>query len=550
MFVCVTPRLRLIRPLRSFWYAVPEGLTVAIGDIVEIPWRSSFVIGVIIEIRDLSPLHVPTKPVRRVLLPSFISRTSLNFLSWFADFYAISPALAFKTLFPDIPPSLRKKNSFIVPDSPSPPAEVTIPPYSYEKKNVPILQAAIHFLHSPSKPVLIRYVKESDKLAFYYTVFKNYPEKTLLICPTKAAAQKLVAEFFWLKPVFFHADMTAKEMWDRFYSAHTSEAPLIIGTKSALAFVFAQTVKTVIVDDDDSSHHRNYDQNPRYLVQDALFEAFKKLFPRFILTARVPRITSAFACQSFFFPAPLSKVTLLNLEEERLGKRLSIISEPLLAAVQKSKKFFFFVNRIGYARYLICRTCHRFYASLDLSHCTICRSSDLREAGFGTEKFLETLRVHFPNRSVVILDRNHIEIPKEYDILVATEKSFGVVDFSVFDAGAVWHVDSLIAHLSWRSSESAFALLLRLRCSLPHLFLQSFFPDSEVLQRMLHNDYPAFFQKVLDERKIFSYPPYGHIALLLRGGKTYKTLALKNVSWASMNLPTDSVIDLDPDNLS
>lgn len=550
MFALVLPRIRLVRSLSSFWYSVPSDFTPHVGDLVEIPWRKSFVIGVVIRLDVAPPNALKCKPLERVLSPKLFSEQSLLFLHWFARFYAVSPALGLKTLFPDVPRSFRKK--------PLPPfgAENFFSgkpdqPHSSTQKNVPVLQDAIQFLQNPTKPLLLRYVRSSDLAGFYYALLKKHPRSTLILCPTVSSAEQLAREFSWCKPILFHSDFTPKELWIRFCEASAKNTRrLIIGTKSALTFALLGAVETVIVHDEDSAHHRNYDQNPRYAVHDALLHAFPILFSRLIFTARVPRITTSFASQAFFLSAPLPSIRVINLEEERLAKRLSIISEPLFEALRTARKFFFFVNRIGYARYLVCRSCHRLYPLSALVRCSVCQSTDLRPAGFGTEKFLESLQKLFPERIVAIIDRNNPQLPEKYDFLIGTEKSFSLVDFSQFDGGVICHADSLLAHTSWRASERAFALISFLRSVLPNLFIQTFSPNSHMLHYILNNDYASFFQEVLPERKMFSYPPYAHIISLLRHGKPPQISSMQNDAFPPKDLPPDVFVDLDPDTLS
>ena len=44
--------------------------------------------------------------------------------------------------------------------------------------------------------------------------------------------------------------------------------------------------------------------------------------------------------------------------------------------------------------------------------------------------------------------------------------------------------------------------------------IQSFIPDNEIVQSIIYDNYREFFIKVLQERKLFNYPPFWHLATL------------------------------------
>jgi len=44
--------------------------------------------------------------------------------------------------------------------------------------------------------------------------------------------------------------------------------------------------------------------------------------------------------------------------------------------------------------------------------------------------------------------------------------------------------------------------------------IQSFIPDNEIVQSIIYDNYREFFIKVLQERKLFNYPPFWNIATL------------------------------------
>ena len=55
--------------------------------------------------------------------------------------------------------------------------------------------------------------------------------------------------------------------------------------------------------------------------------------------------------------------------------------------------------------------------------------------------------------------------------------------------------------------------------------IQSFIPDNEIIQSILFSNYKEFFIKTLEERKLFSYPPFWEIATLeFRSKSTEKSL--------------------------
>jgi len=102
-----TARIALNRPLRRlFDYSVPEGVTLAPGQRVKIPFGRQQAVGLVVETDVAPPEGITLKPVQSVLeeWPALPSET-FQLLSWASDYYQHPLG---ECLFTALPPALRR----------------------------------------------------------------------------------------------------------------------------------------------------------------------------------------------------------------------------------------------------------------------------------------------------------------------------------------------------------------------------------------------------------------------------------------------------------
>ena len=158
--------------------------------------------------------------------------------------------------------------------------------------------------------------------------------------------------------------------------------------------------------------------------------------------------------------------------------------------------------------------------------CPNCKENAIRDFGLGTEKLEEEIKKMFPNASIVRMDADtttkkgsHERIIKqienrEYDIIIGTQMISKGLDFPFVTLVGVINADESLNIPDFRSGERTFSLLCQVagragRDELPGtVVLQTYAPQHPIIRFAATQDYPAFYQYEIEERRKMLYPPF------------------------------------------
>ncbi|MDD5892004.1 MAG: primosomal protein N' [Bacteroidales bacterium] len=187
--------------------------------------------------------------------------------------------------------------------------------------------------------------------------------------------------------------------------------------------------------------------------------------------------------------------------------------------------------------------------------CTKC-SSEVKPTGAGTQKIEEQARALFPEAVIARLDSDTAQSRayskktiREFsegktDILIGTQMLAKGFDFSNLELVAVISADSMLGMQDFRADEKAAQILEQFRGrssrrSKGLFVIQTAQPDHPVYQRLLNNQNKELSQDLLQERKLFGYPPYSRIVEIefrdssqSRAGSMSERLAGELQKWA------------------
>lgn len=176
---------------------------------------------------------------------------------------------------------------------------------------------------------------------------------------------------------------------------------------------------------------------------------------------------------------------------------------------------------------LTCHTCGTLYRIPNL--CPQCNGRHIVTHGFGTEKVEDVLSRRFPKATILRMDLDntrsrhaHQRMIEQFahqqaQILVGTQMVTKGLDFDGVDVVAIVSADSLLTMPDFRATERAFAMMMQVsgragrQQGQGRVFLQTRQPETEVIQRVVDNDYTGFMHTLLQERLAFSYPPYAQL---------------------------------------
>lgn len=369
-----------------------------------------------------------------------------------------------------------------------------------------------------------------------------------------------------------HSELSAGERHDEWKRLRSGEAVVAIGARSAV-FAPLTNVGLIVVDEE---HETSYKQEsaPRYHGRDlSVLRAALEGCP-VVLGSATPSLESWSNAVSGKYTTlkinkradaqslPRIRVIDMRTEARKTNVKPLIFSEMLRKAIQErleiKEQTILFLNRRGFSRSANCPSCghvvncphcslaltyHRKddrmichmcqYTSIPPRICPNCNDPSILFAGYGTEKVQEITEQVFPNARVTRLDaditkrkgalKEALEAFRTHkiDILIGTQMIAKGLHFPTVTLVGVLNADLSLHTPDFRASERTFQLLTQVagrsgRGPLEgEVIIQTFTPHAPSIQYARHHDYYGFAEQELEFRKVFSYPPSYHLAVLI-----------------------------------
>ncbi len=420
-------------------------------------------------------------------------------------------------------------------------------------------------------PFLLHGVTGSGKTEVYLQAIAHGLEQgktALVLVPEIALTPQLVKRFkrrFACGIAVLHSGLSDGERYDEWRRIRRDEVTIVIGARSAL-FAPLQRLGIIVVDEE---HEDSYKQSEgfRYNARDMALVRGKRDYAVVVLGSATPLVTSYHAALEkklgyLSLPGrvrdlPMPATELLDMRG-RKGDALSpgLIAE-LGANLAKGGQSLLFLNRRGFATFLICQDCghvlrcpncsvtltyHRGrgrhfchycdYFIAAPSVCPGCGGPEIGLLGRGTERVEEEIRELFPQARVSRMDRDttrgrggHARILKgvetgEIDILIGTQMIAKGHDFPGVTLVGVLSADASLNLPDFRSAERTFQLVSQVmgragRGDLPgRVLIQSLEPAHYTLTRAAAHDFAGFYADEIAFRHEVGYPPFAHLASL------------------------------------
>ena len=339
----------------------------------------------------------------------------------------------------------------------------------------------------------------------------------------------------------------------------------MVGTRSAV-FAPLENLRIIVIDEEQDASYKQ-DESPCYHAREVAWQRMQQTGGVLLLGSATPSIETYHAAahsgelRYFQLPEriqarPMPRVTLVDMSAEfkQHGKNVVIsgtLQEELEGCMRRREQAMILLNRRGYSRTLLCRSCGHVYACPDCSvsmtyhqqenrlacHycgqerevpslCVSCGGPYIHYAGVGTEQLEGILRALLPKARIARLDRDTARrrgtlrstlysfAERELDILVGTQILAKGHDFPDVTMVGVVAADSGLAFPDFRSAERTFQLLTQVagragRGDAPgRVVIQSFYPDNYALHFAQRQEYEGFYEKEIEFRKLMGYPPF------------------------------------------
>ena len=393
--------------------------------------------------------------------------------------------------------------------------------------------------------------------------------QALVLVPEIGLTPQLIERFqrrFNVPLAVLHSGMSDRERLSAWVMARSGQAPIIIGTRSAV-FTPLKNPGVIIIDEEHDTSFKQQD-GFRYSARDvAVMRAHQTNVP-VILGSATPSLESLHNVNSGRYHSlklPERAGSALHPSIETLDVRhqpmVDNLSQPLLTLITRhlaqNNQVLLFLNRRGYAPTLLCHDCgwvaecRRCDAHLTLhqgtrllqchhcgtqrpldKHCPACKSADLRALGYGTERIEHALKNKFPETLITRIDRDSTRLKGALQtllegvhsgasqILLGTQMLAKGHHFPDVTLVGILDTDQGLFSADFRASERMAQLILQVagragRAEKPgQVVLQTHHPDHPLLQLLLTRGYHHFADAALAERRDAGLPPYSSLALL------------------------------------
>jgi len=359
--------------------------------------------------------------------------------------------------------------------------------------------------------------------------------------------------------VVLHSKLSKKEFAKTLEIIEKTEHPiLIIGTVPFLG-VERRDVKSIILDRENSRVYRT--QGRPYFDMRVFVENFAKVSNKKLIMGDMMISTeNLFRLKNDEFAefSPLksriistAQSLLIDMKVDKGEGAFRVLSKELEALIDKTKeeneRLFIFSARKGLSPSTVCGDCGQIVVCSNceapitlysrggknifkcnkcgeerdtMERCNNCQSWKLDTLGIGIEKVEAEIKKKFPHLKIFRLDKESVKTEnKAIDLVNKFEETPGSIllgtELALFylknpiENVAIASIDSLFSIPDFRINEKMFYILLTMRSRAQKVFvIQTRNAKSSVFDYVLKGNLLDFYRDEIEDRKIFSYPPY------------------------------------------
>ena len=544
------------------------------GDFVKAPFGKSEITGVVWPCEQKTEKKFKLKKISKKINVKNLNSSMIKFISWFSKYNLVPLGMSFKMCL---------LNKDVVEKS----FDNEFDKYKIRKNNNKFLlnveqKKSLAFIKSIGKNynvTVLEGVAGSGKTLVYFERIRDLINKgfqALILLPEIALTNQFsrrFKEFFDADPAIWHSGTTKKNKSIIWRGITEGKIKIVIGARSSLFLPF-KNLGIIIVDEEHDVSYKQ-DEGVSYNARDmAITRASLENIPINLVTS-IPSVETynnivnkkyyITKLEKRYREASLPNIEIINLHSEVLKKE-SWISNKTISKVNqylnKGDQVLFFLNRRGYAPFVICRKCGykfecpncavnlNFHKKLNKLLCHYCghKSSlsrickdkekcDLLFCGPGVERIFSELKKIYPNKKIEIfssdtLGKNKFTNillqkveKKKIDILVGTQLLSKGFHFPKLNCIVVVDSDFSSHGYDLRSAEKNIQLYHQLsgragrEGNTSTIYFQTYTPNDEILINISKNDPHAFLQKELLLRKEKKLPPFYRLISLIISGK-------------------------------
>ena len=576
----------LLPKVFNFPFTYNSKIKCKIGNLVEIPFGSRKEIGVIWKNNYVIPKNIRIKDISNSTEYS-IDKKLVDYIEWFSSYNMVPIGLVLKMAIGSTDKFIRIK------DDPIEIKKTKIKKFNLNREQL----SALKFLENKNNKFdvsVLQGTTGSGKTLVYFERIKKIIKQNnqaLVLLPEIFLTNDFKSrfeDFFGFEPAIWHSKITPKQRRLIWKGIIKNEIKILVGARSALLLPFKK-LGIIIVDEE---HDTSYKQDERviYNARDmAISRANFEKIPIHLVSS-VPSIETYNNIQNKkyrhikihkrFKNYPLPKTKIINLNLDKLKNKF-IANETIDLVknyLDKGDQALFFINRRGFAPYLICKKCgfkhicsncslyltfHKLkdkaichYCSFEKKIKTKCKSTGNCEFimyGPGVEKIFEEIKKIFPDKKINIFSSDYLKTNEEtknlfrkindnkVDILIGTQMISKGFNFPKLNCIVVIDADFSGRGYDLRTTEKNIQLYHQLsgragRFSSESLIIyQTLTPHDATLNELIKNKSEKLLQSELLLREKNKLPPFQRLIAIIVSSKD-RSLSLQGAREVKVKL--------------
>ncbi len=385
--------------------------------------------------------------------------------------------------------------------------------------------------------------------------------------------KKRFIDFFGFEPAIWHSATSKKNKKIIWRGIVEKKIRVVVGARSSLFLPFAK-LGIIIVDEEHDASYKQ-DEGIIYNARDMAVSrgSFEKI--QVLLITSIPSVEtfnniinkkySISKLKKRYQDASMPNFEIINLNNKKISNKSWLANETIEKVnyhLQRGDQVLFFLNRRGFAPFVICKKCYKKFlcpnCSVNLNYhksknfllCHYCgyktklnkickdnKPCEFIMCGPGVERIAEELEQRYPNKKIRIFSSDTLNKKKssedliekienkKVDILVGTQLISKGFHFSKLNCIVVVDADFSSHGYDLRSAEKNIQLYHQLsgragREGLSStIYFQTYTPNDEILLNISKKDPHKFLLNEIELRKRNKLPPFCRFISVIISGK-------------------------------
>ncbi len=446
------------------------------------------------------------------------------------------------------------------------------------QKNIltPSQMNAVNTIKNQNKTFLLQGVTGSGKTEVYMTIIEDCLKENktaIMLVPEISLTPQMMDRFNSRFPndvAVLHSGLSEGERFDEWERIFNNKAHVVLGARSAI-FAPIENLGVIIIDEEHDSSYIS-ESNPRFVTHDvAKFRARFNSCP-LILGSATPSIESYYKAESKQYELvklperinglEMPKIEIIDMLNEVMDGNTSPFSRKLLSklddCIKRGKQAILFINRRGFASFVMCRECG-YRAKCDdcevslvyhkednelkchfcgkryrmLTNCPNCNSTNIKYGALGTERVVNELKSIYKDIPIYRMDNDttrkkdgHKKILEQFSthtpsILVGTQMIAKGHDYPNVSFVGILDADVSLYNSDYKSNERTFQLITQVagragrKTNDGYVVLQTYAPNHYVYRFAVNYDYEGFYDREINLRQTTGFPPFSIILRIL-----------------------------------